>query len=220
MKIKKSEIRILDLLLHSGNVFTASLRCTSLVPLLIMMTLALVGSHEAHSGWNHSDPECSGVFQPSKEEIEEWIEWWTECIIDVTGSDPPDPVVDPPLCHPGERFTYTDASGRCWEMTCGLNHQPIIRPCAGHIVGWENVFPRIEAVKLNVNGYSVFILGKSGIREEKVSPKEVKLSSVVRATMRGVKLPTERIREVPVDFWAKQKKVILKPVICPSNNKK
>jgi hypothetical protein len=70
---------------------------------------------------------------------------------------------------------------------------------------------RCIIVTLRTDGYTVLVATARGNREQKVSPKAIRLVHLVRAMMHGARLPAENLRAVSPAFWVGLPRVILKP---------
>jgi len=187
-------------------------RCIAIALLAILPILT--GVQVASARWKTEDPKCSRFNNAGIPDISTdtkgWFDWWSDCIDDQSdpgpgGVDPP----PPPLCKAGERSQFIDSEGRLWWRVCEdgrYKFYPIRVPRA-----WEGVTPRIQAITLRTDGYTVLVGTARGNREQKVSPRAIKLVHLVRAMMHGAKLPAESLRAVSPAFWASLPKVILKP---------
>jgi len=159
-----------------------------------------IGSQKAFAEWQTQINCFPGNRPDYTEDPEGYFDWLDEC----TGDEPPEPP-EPPLCQPGDRFTYTDASGKCWEMVC-VGGFPEFSPCKNYGKAFK-VFPRIQAIKLRKDGYAVLVMTRSGITEERVRHKQVRLVNLARAMFHGSRLPAQKIRAIPGGFWTSQQKI-------------
>ncbi len=153
-------------------------------------------THGSSAKWRTSDPNCSPANRPRfEDDIEGYFDWWENCSTDETEAEPP-----PPLrCKPGERRRI-ESRGECWEQICVGGLLQFI-PCEGSRPVKPEL-PRIQAIRLRTDGYTLLVQTRQGVREQRIVPKEVRLSPLFRAMVQGAKLPTEMIREVPGGFWA------------------
>jgi len=188
------------------------IRITGLVTLLAIM-LVLTGFQVASARWKTEDPKCSRFNNAGIPDIridtEGWFDWWSDCIDNEPDSGPGGVDPPPPLCKNGERSEYIDSESRRWWRVCEdgrYKFYPIRVPRA-----WEGVTPRIQAITLRMDGYTVLVATARGNREQTVSPRAIRLVHLVRAMMHGSKLPAENLRAVSPAFWAGLPRVILKP---------
>ncbi len=182
---------------------TMLLGCLTLLAALLSTSFGPIGSQEAFTKWKTSDQNCFPGNRPNyTEDPEGYFDWWDECTTDEPDPEPPPPL----LCQPSDRFTFTDASGKCWEEIC-VRGLPEFYPCKTDENAFK-VFPRIQGIKLRTDGYTVLVMTRSGITEERVRHKQVRLVNLARAMFHGSKLPAQKIQAIPGGFWTGQQKIV------------
>jgi hypothetical protein len=161
--------------------------------------------------WKNST-ECSGLFEPDMhEDPSGWFDWWDGCITPEPEPEPSGPSEPPePVCIPRQ---WVDAQNQCWRLICTDDGREIV-PCWSSNPGW-NVVPRVKAIKLHTDGYSVMVdIGGRGVAQ-RVTHGPIKLLHLVRAMVATSKLPARDVTTGPPSFWEQQPELTLKPVVRP-----